>query len=376
MISSYPYEGKYMKLTEQQKEEVFEEIRNDYFFDFFKEVPHFHQIVESKLKNAINDFNMMEISEVNTKYLVEKYFEKSEFRTAEYDASANSLKFKSTEEFLARYEQHKEFQNFRVVDNVTKQELNYLFKFRNLMVVALMFIPSKLHKKFLMQICARLEGSNRGEYVCGGGSAPETLRRVKIYEIESHISKSDCGGTKRKKIPAKTPPVNMSSNRKKSNVSLKTTIAMTKNRVTEQVAVKLSMDKKKLKNQSGHRNKRRKCANYIIPQINDVITVYQPVSNYSSMQSMVNDGACQQNKPSQLTRFFSTLSEYWPNETADFNNDPTFNLEQIRAELNGPKMTKNMKSFHPEQHIMEREFSLDCSICTVDLDDALQDEAI
>ena len=66
------------------------------------------------------------------------------------------------------------------------QELQYLLHFRNFMVIALMLIPAKGNKTFLLKTVERLEGSGR-EYIMGTGQKPAVTRRLEIFHQESRI---------------------------------------------------------------------------------------------------------------------------------------------------------------------------------------------
>eukprot|EP01038_Epipyxis_sp_PR26KG_P008209 gene8209-11108_t len=393
-----------INLSEKQESEILQEIRK-----IFSDIPYFDLVAQEKLKSAIHQTNFMEISVVNTAKLVERYFDKTGFDKdgkplwkmlnvifyatyvlilCKYDKSIESLKLRSTVDLLKKYEDHPEFnifyhepgKEFNYSKDWISQELNYLLVFRNIMAVALKFIPSHLNKDLLMKICARLEGSGL-EYISGGGSKPATMRRVKIYEVEGHVTKSErVTGLKRSgQFDIENTSVKANRN---INVSMKRAIEMTRNRITEEDAAKLSSfpcnSPNNLKfnvNQLPGGSRKdiniatqdiiEKRKDFIIPQNFTVLGERQMLHN--SVQSLMP-----KNQHGPMTRFFSTMSDTWQTEVDSFKVDPTLNLEQIRALLN-EQGTTVLDHIHSEPRtLLAREISLDCSIYTEDLD-ALQD---
>ncbi|RYH14171.1 hypothetical protein EON65_34025 [archaeon] len=88
------------------------------------------------------------------------------------------LLWTSTEDLMAAYP------SFEGAD---AEEQGYLLTFRNMLVLALVFVAARGNKIFLLKVVERLEGSNN-EYVTGSGQKPAVTRRVKIYETEGGIT--------------------------------------------------------------------------------------------------------------------------------------------------------------------------------------------
>eukprot|EP01033_Poteriospumella_lacustris_P005463 gene5463-3893_t len=99
----------------------------------------------------------------------------------------------------------KVYPEFEVED---EQEQEYLLRFRNMMVLALMVVPPRFNKKLLINIAARLEGSGK-EYITGGGQKPCVTRRVLIYEREGNVQ-----AEKREERPRHKDPENLSGRKR------------------------------------------------------------------------------------------------------------------------------------------------------------------
>ena len=84
-------------------------------------------------------------------------------------------------------------------DNLSIEQLQKLLIFRNMMKVALNFIPAKNNKRLLLSICATLEGTATF-YSSGGAPSQITSRRKLIFEQESDLKPSLREPSKRKRI--------------------------------------------------------------------------------------------------------------------------------------------------------------------------------
>ena len=71
-------------------------------------------------------------------------------------------------------------------DNIDFEEKQKLVIFRNMMKVALNFIPPRNNKRLLLSICATLEGTAKF-YSNGGAPSRSTCRRKLIFEQESQL---------------------------------------------------------------------------------------------------------------------------------------------------------------------------------------------
>ena len=84
-----------------------------------------------------------------------------------------------------------------VADNIDAEEREKLLIFRNMMNVALNFIPPKNNKRLLLSICGTLEGTAKF-YSSGGAPSRSTGRRKLIFEQESQLEPAIRRSTKRK----------------------------------------------------------------------------------------------------------------------------------------------------------------------------------
>ena len=71
-------------------------------------------------------------------------------------------------------------------DNIDLEEHQNLLVFRNMMKVALNFIPPRNNKRLLLSICATLEGTAKF-YSTGGAPSHSMSRRKLIFVQESHL---------------------------------------------------------------------------------------------------------------------------------------------------------------------------------------------
>ena len=84
-----------------------------------------------------------------------------------------------------------------VADNIDDEEREKLLIFRNMMKVALNFIPPRNNKRLLLSICRTLEGTAKF-YSNGGAPSRSTGRRKLIFEQESQLEPAVRRSTKRK----------------------------------------------------------------------------------------------------------------------------------------------------------------------------------
>eukprot|EP01038_Epipyxis_sp_PR26KG_P010465 gene10465-14056_t len=74
-------------------------------------------------------------------------------------------------------------------ETIVPIEQTYLLNFLQAMKLALKVIPGKNFKGFLLDCCAKVEGSGR-QYKTGGGPTRHTRNRIAIYEHESGIHRA------------------------------------------------------------------------------------------------------------------------------------------------------------------------------------------
>eukprot|EP01038_Epipyxis_sp_PR26KG_P005492 gene5492-7604_t len=184
--------------------EIFSNIRKS-FLDFEL----FDTLVAKKLRKAINDTNTTEITMLNSsaKSLLARYFEEDDsikddkklvnmiskiflstyvLILSTYEENQH-LKWHGVDKLLEEYGSLPEFDVNLPKNECDERELYHLLNFRNMLKIALIIIPAESKKCTLLQIAARLEGSNKGEYITGGGQKPAVTRRVSIYRREGNV---------------------------------------------------------------------------------------------------------------------------------------------------------------------------------------------
>lgn len=180
-------------LTKTLHLEIYREMKS-MFSDFHL----FESLVAEKLKQAILDTDRSPPNQKTTKKVVERYFHEDSFKTPEQKLVWEQMKviFRSCYVLMESKKDHAKavmwndtatlLQHYPHFGYVDAQELNYLLRFRNMVKVALFLIPARLNKKTIINIAARLEGSQM-EYITGGGQTAATDRRVDIYEKEGGV---------------------------------------------------------------------------------------------------------------------------------------------------------------------------------------------
>jgi hypothetical protein len=223
-------------LTSNQQEEIFHYIKK--IFSDFK----YFETFSSSVKALICDSTKVEFEPLFIHYLVEKYVKNSDqYETKEQKKILDSAKtmltttavylyslqsftqhyfYRSIDDLILSYPQFRDLwalscstsssssSSKRIDEQLSReavlQELGYLLKFRNYMIVALMLIPAKGNKTFLLRIIERLEGSGN-EYILGSGQKTAVTRRCDIYHQESKIEvQTKIGKKQREKLEEKS----------------------------------------------------------------------------------------------------------------------------------------------------------------------------
>ena len=179
-------------LPEEEQADVFSII-----CESFKDCLFFEELVSAKLRDYLKQ--LTEITWESTKKVADRIFCAEKFKGSKEDRKLFSyidLIFKTTNVLILLYlnffptlqfnsweEMLVEYPSFSDVSD--SSEKKFLLNFRNTMKVALVIIPASAHKKILIDIAGRLEGSKCREFITGGGQKLCVRRRVKIYEHES-----------------------------------------------------------------------------------------------------------------------------------------------------------------------------------------------
>lgn len=190
-------------LSQSKKEEIFRFLKKAFSdFRYFDEKmsQSIHQLIDKSTMYDFDSYFMNDLLEFcygphyQSQYLDSKE-KKDIFQTIRiilhatviYLFSLNPLVqdrlYKSTDDLLRAYPQFKE-QLLPLERSDNNKELNNLLIFRNYMVIALLLLPAKENKIFLLRIIERLEGSNE-QYITGTGQKPSTTRRCDIFHQES-----------------------------------------------------------------------------------------------------------------------------------------------------------------------------------------------
>lgn len=173
----------------QQKDEIVSFLRKA-FSDYFS----FDVFLAAGLSALIDDVleGRLAHNYVTIKLLMDRYSSPALDKNA-----SDQMKILLCSSYLALVQHRKDFANI-VVDRAElihrypsfaeedAQEISYLLIFRNLLAIALTFVPAKGNKILLIKMIERLEGSNN-EYVTGSGQKPAVTRRVIIYETEGSV---------------------------------------------------------------------------------------------------------------------------------------------------------------------------------------------
>lgn len=218
------------------KETIIQEVIDAYSEVIFTK----GSVIRSKLANLIDDVNngSLKLNPNSTKNILTRYFKVDEFdkrsKTKEdlekilkscivlilyYQEDPDitaACKYDSADRLLEDYPSD-DYPSF--LDNFGKDEEQYLLKYRNIMMIAFIVIPANSNKNLLVKIAGRLEGSNKGEYVTGGGQKKSVTRRTDIYYKEGHIQKptkipknttiSSSKGSGKRKLSALVPEVSL-----------------------------------------------------------------------------------------------------------------------------------------------------------------------
>lgn len=199
-------------LNEQQQTEIYNKIKKLYS-DFF----YFDSALGDGVKRLIFDSTHVQINtqfvlSLNQNYIpnMESYQSKDQLELLEkmkiilmtttvylfsLAPSSSVFLFSSTEELLKEYPQWNEQLNLEKEED--RKELNWLLQFRNFMKLALLLVPARNNKIFLLRVVERLEGSNI-EYITGTGQRPAVTRRATdIFHHESGLQMVKKTSTKR-----------------------------------------------------------------------------------------------------------------------------------------------------------------------------------
>jgi hypothetical protein len=190
-----------LSLSQYQQEEVFHFLKR-----VFSDFKFFESHAANPLKALISDSTKVEIDSLFVFSLTEKYIKNYEqYQSKEQKTVLETMKvvlttaavylfslhaffqdqlYHSTQHLLEHYPQLKTQLNASKPEEL--KELQHLLRFRNYMVLALMLIPAKGNKTFLIRVLERLEGSN-ATYITGSGQKPAVTRRTDIYHQESGI---------------------------------------------------------------------------------------------------------------------------------------------------------------------------------------------
>lgn len=181
-------------LPEATHIEIFQTLRRA-FSDFHL----FDQLVGEQLKKAISDTNNFEVNQMNTRKVVERYYDVASFTTSPQKILLAQIQviFKAAYVLIASYQPQarslvwpdvsKLLQEYPEFADQDQEELGLLLNFRNMLKITLLVIPARLNKSIILKIAGRLEGS-QNEYITGGGQKKEVDRRVLVYEREGGIT--------------------------------------------------------------------------------------------------------------------------------------------------------------------------------------------
>lgn len=193
---------KQISCSESLKEKIIEEILTAY-----DEIPFIRgTAIKSKLSNLIDDVNngSLKINPNSTKNILTRYFEKNALLDKDAKASLEKI-FKSCIVLILYYQEDPDINAFCKYSSISElledypsfsrdmcspEELQYLMRFRNIMMVSFIVIPASNNKNLLVKIAARLEGSHNGEYCTGGGQRKCVTRRTDIYYKEGNVQPS------------------------------------------------------------------------------------------------------------------------------------------------------------------------------------------
>jgi len=188
-------------LSVEKKEEVFVLVKKA-----FSDFKYFDQLVNDPLRSLIRDSTVHNIDLQFTKTLVERYINVNSYQTKDQKdildkiriilfAAAVHLYYLSSPVDVTLFTNIVELQEeygelFKDLNSELPedlQELEWLLKFRNYMILAMKLIPAKGNKLFLLRVVERLEGSNN-EYITGTGQKPAVSRRVGIYHRDGEVT--------------------------------------------------------------------------------------------------------------------------------------------------------------------------------------------
>jgi hypothetical protein len=199
-------------LSQEKQNDVFNKIKK-----IFSDFNYFDLLLSKGIKQLISDVTFDEINMEFIESLNETYIKEMEiYQTKEQLAilekmkiilmttvvylfslspSAHSFLIHSTEDLLSLYPQFKE--QLSLTCKLDIQELEYLIQFRNYMKLALLLLPARNNKIFLLRVVERLEGSSI-EYITGTGQRPAVTRRATdIFHQESGLPMVKKTSTKR-----------------------------------------------------------------------------------------------------------------------------------------------------------------------------------
>jgi hypothetical protein len=199
-------------LSQEKQNDVFNKIKK-----IFSDFSYFDLLLSNGIKQLISDvtfdeINMEFIDSLNETYIKDMriYQTKDQLAILEkmkiilmttvvylfsLSPSAHSFLLHSTEDLLSLYPQFKEQLSLTCKSDI--QELEYLIQFRNYMKLALLLLPARNNKIFLLRVVERLEGSSI-EYITGTGQRLAVTRRATdIFHQESGLPMVKKTSTKR-----------------------------------------------------------------------------------------------------------------------------------------------------------------------------------
>jgi hypothetical protein len=185
-----------VQITEEIINDVVEKMRVA-----FGSLPIYEKLIAPKVTKIVKDIHNHEVDTKMSQKFVERYYDVQEFKKTEHGILILAelqiairciyvLILSHQEECIEKFwtDTSQLLENYREFEKDDFTELGYLLNFRNMMALSLEFIPAKLNKRLLVNICARLEGSGN-EYVTGGGQKQPVTNRCIIYEREGNVSK-------------------------------------------------------------------------------------------------------------------------------------------------------------------------------------------
>ena len=165
----------------------------------FSDISFFEELVAESLKQAIIDCDHITLNFITVKNFTERYFSIREYRSNDDKETYRQIntifqtlcvlivskKLEVAEQYFHDISELKKY--FPELSILSDDEKVLLLKFRNMVMACLSVIEARLNKQTIIDICGRLEGTQR-RYITGKGQRDAVTRRVKIYETEGSIT--------------------------------------------------------------------------------------------------------------------------------------------------------------------------------------------